>query len=61
MIYSSLIGPIILLTFRPREMTRPRLYFCHRVIGADGSLTGCGAGVEVKRFLLDMERGLKIS
>lgn len=30
---------------------------CHRVIGADGSLTGFGGGVEVKRFLLDLEQG----
>ena len=30
---------------------------CHRVIGADGSLTGFGGGVERKRFLLDLERG----
>jgi len=29
---------------------------CHRVIGADRSLTGFGGGVEVKRFLLDHER-----
>lgn len=29
---------------------------CHRVVGADGSLTGFAAGVEVKRFLLDHER-----
>jgi methylated-DNA-[protein]-cysteine S-methyltransferase len=29
---------------------------CHRVIGADGSLTGYGAGVERKRWLLDHER-----
>ena len=28
---------------------------CHRVIGADGSLTGFGAGVEVKQALLDLE------
>lgn len=28
---------------------------CHRVIGADGSLTGFGAGLDVKRFLLDLE------
>jgi methylated-DNA-[protein]-cysteine S-methyltransferase len=30
---------------------------CHRVIGADGSLTGFGGGIERKRFLLDLERG----
>lgn len=28
---------------------------CHRVIGADGSLTGFAAGVERKRELLDLE------
>ena len=28
---------------------------CHRVIGADGSLTGYGGGLEAKRFLLDLE------
>lgn len=28
---------------------------CHRVIGADGSLTGYGGGVERKRWLLEME------
>jgi methylated-DNA-[protein]-cysteine S-methyltransferase len=28
---------------------------CHRVIGADGSLTGYGGGLEVKRWLLDHE------
>jgi methylated-DNA-[protein]-cysteine S-methyltransferase len=27
------------------------------VIGADGSLTGFGGGIERKRFLLDLERG----
>jgi methylated-DNA-[protein]-cysteine S-methyltransferase len=29
---------------------------CHRVIGADGSLTGFGGGLPVKRFLLDHEQ-----
>jgi methylated-DNA-[protein]-cysteine S-methyltransferase len=28
---------------------------CHRVIGADGSLTGFGGGIETKRFLLAHE------
>jgi methylated-DNA-[protein]-cysteine S-methyltransferase len=28
---------------------------CHRVIGADGSLTGFGGGLERKRALLDLE------
>lgn len=28
---------------------------CHRVLGADGSLTGFGGGLRVKRFLLDLE------
>jgi methylated-DNA-[protein]-cysteine S-methyltransferase len=31
---------------------------CHRVIGADGSLTGYGGGMERKRFLLDLEAGV---
>ena len=30
---------------------------CHRVIGANGTLTGYGGGMERKRFLLDLERG----
>ena len=29
---------------------------CHRVIGSDGSLTGYGGGLGVKRFLLELER-----
>jgi methylated-DNA-[protein]-cysteine S-methyltransferase len=31
---------------------------CHRVIGANGSLTGYGGGLERKRFLLDLEAGV---
>ena len=30
---------------------------CHRVIGADGSLTGFGGGLPTKRALLDLEQG----
>jgi len=30
---------------------------CHRVIGSDGSLTGFGGGLPLKRFLLDLESG----
>lgn len=29
---------------------------CHRVIGADGSLTGYGGGLKRKRWMLEMER-----
>jgi methylated-DNA-[protein]-cysteine S-methyltransferase len=31
---------------------------CHRVIGANGSLTGFGGGLDRKRFLIDLERGV---
>lgn len=31
---------------------------CHRVIGADGSLTGFGGGLPAKRFLLTLEGAL---
>jgi O-6-methylguanine DNA methyltransferase len=30
---------------------------CHRVIGANGTLTGYGGGLERKEFLLALERG----
>jgi methylated-DNA-[protein]-cysteine S-methyltransferase len=33
----------------------PILVPCHRVIGADGSLTGYGGGLERKRWLLAHE------
>ena len=31
---------------------------CHRVIGADGSLTGYGGGLARKRLLLELESGV---
>ena len=30
---------------------------CHRIIGADGSLTGFGSGLPTKQALLELERG----
>jgi len=36
----------------------PLVLPCHRVIGADGSLTGFGGGLNVKRFLLEHEGAL---
>ena len=36
----------------------PLVLPCHRVIGADGSLTGFGGGLDVKRFLLEHEGAL---
>jgi methylated-DNA-[protein]-cysteine S-methyltransferase len=35
----------------------PIIVPCHRVIGANGSLTGFGGGVENKRLLLELEQG----
>lgn len=29
---------------------------CHRVVGADGSLTGYAYGTKAKKFLLELER-----
>ena len=29
---------------------------CHRVIGADGSLTGYAEGLDIKEYLLELER-----
>jgi methylated-DNA-[protein]-cysteine S-methyltransferase len=36
----------------------PIILPCHRVIGADGSLTGFGGGLDVKRYLLEHEGAL---
>ncbi|MGH8218707.1 MAG: methylated-DNA--[protein]-cysteine S-methyltransferase [Steroidobacteraceae bacterium] len=33
---------------------------CHRVIGADGSLTGFGGGLDIKRKLLALEREVSL-
>jgi methylated-DNA-[protein]-cysteine S-methyltransferase len=35
----------------------PLVIPCHRVVGTDGSLTGFGGGIAMKRALLDLERG----
>lgn len=35
----------------------PIIIPCHRAVGADGSLTGYGGGVDRKRALLDLESG----
>ncbi len=35
----------------------PIIIPCHRVIGADGSLTGFGGGLAIKRRLLELEAG----
>lgn len=37
----------------------PIIIPCHRVIGADGKLTGYAGGLEVKEFLLNLERDTK--
>jgi len=34
---------------------------CHRVIGADGGLVGFGGGIEVKRYLLSLEKENKLT
>jgi len=39
----------------------PIIIPCHRVIGADGSLTGYGGGLDVKQKLLELEGRLSMS
>jgi len=39
------------------ENPLPVVIPCHRVVGADGTLTGFGGGLEAKRALLDFESG----
>ena len=34
----------------------PIIIPCHRVIGSDGSLVGYGAGLEIKKHLLELEK-----
>lgn len=33
---------------------------CHRVVGSNGSLTGFGGGIDMKRALLDFEAGFRL-
>ena len=37
----------------------PIIIPCHRVIGASGKLTGYAGGLEIKKFLLDLEQKYK--
>ena len=39
----------------------PIIVPCHRVIGSDGSLTGYGGGLEIKRKLLELEGELDVA
>ena len=36
----------------------PIIIPCHRVIGRDGTLTGYGGGLTLKRVLLELERAI---
>lgn len=37
----------------------PLIIPCHRVVGADGSLTGFGGGIDTKAFLLRLEGAIR--
>ncbi|MCB1805840.1 MAG: methylated-DNA--[protein]-cysteine S-methyltransferase, partial [Candidatus Competibacteraceae bacterium] len=39
----------------------PIIIPCHRVIGANGKLTGFGGGLPVKHWLLTLEQALPVS
>jgi methylated-DNA-[protein]-cysteine S-methyltransferase len=39
----------------------PIIIPCHRVVGANGSLTGYGGGLDIKRFLLGLEGATTMS
>jgi methylated-DNA-[protein]-cysteine S-methyltransferase len=43
-------------TFRTMDSPVGIIVPCHRVIGADGSLTGYGGGLPRKQLLLQLER-----
>jgi len=36
----------------------PPVIPCHRVIGSDGTLTGYASGLHVKKYLIEMEKGI---
>ncbi|HHT9145585.1 MAG: methylated-DNA--[protein]-cysteine S-methyltransferase [Candidatus Brocadiaceae bacterium] len=36
----------------------PPVIPCHRVIGSDGSLTGYASGLHIKKYLIEMEKGI---
>jgi len=39
-----------------RNNSLPIIIPCHRIIGSDGSMTGYGGGIELKRKLLEFEK-----
>jgi O-6-methylguanine DNA methyltransferase len=38
----------------------PIIIPCHRVIGANGQLVGYGGGLDIKRYLLNLEGKFKL-